>query len=263
MYIFIISLENSLDRRKFQKNQLHKLNLKFDFLKAVSSDNITSKIYEKHKNDWQRPLKYTEIACYFSHYNAWSKVVELNRPVLILEDDALLSNATPKILQSLLVYKNIDLVTLENRGRKKFVAKLGIDIGYNSVLLRLYQDRTGAAGYVLYPSGAKKLIRHGKKKGIALADAHITSCHSLKSYQVEPSPVVQLDYRKYYDIQNLDYKDASKSILGIERKPNTNRSFWFKRSLSQIKLGLRQLVLLIFSERRYIKLRSNDFYKEV
>ncbi len=259
MPIFIISLLSSERRRIFQQEQMQKLDLSFEFLEATSVDNISAEVYKKHKNDWQRSLKNVEIACYFSHRNAWNKVIESNQSALILEDDALLSKCTPEILESLLNIKDIDLVTLENRGRKKFVARSGEGIGCYSILLRLYQDRTGAAGYVLYPNGAKKLIQHEKRNGIALADAHITSCHGLKSYQIEPSPIIQLDYREYYNIRNSDYSEASQSILGVENKLNINRSFWFKRVFFQIKLGLRQLVLIIFSERRYIKLKKDDF----
>ena len=77
-----------------------------------------------------------------------------------------------------------------------------MDIECNSKLLRLYQDRTGAAGYILWPSGANKLIQLEKNSGIGLADAHITACHALKAYQVEPSPIIQLDQCKDYGISN-------------------------------------------------------------
>jgi hypothetical protein len=36
----------------------------------------------------------------------------------------------------------------------------------------------------------------------ALADAHITDCHNIKAYQVEPTPIIQLDQSRDYAIQN-------------------------------------------------------------
>jgi glycosyl transferase family 25 len=75
-------------------------------------------------------------------------------------------------------------------------------------LFRLYQDRAGAAGYILWPQGAKKLLQCEQKKGIALADAHITDCHNIKAYQVEPTPIIQLDASgkqgRYVRIQLFD-----------------------------------------------------------
>ena len=255
----VINMLNSIERRHFQQEQLQKLGLDFEFLTATTIDDLSPEIYKKHKNDWQRPMRNTEVACYFSHRNAWEKVVNSNQPALILEDDALLSKCIPEVLERLSNRKNIDFVTLENRGRKKFVAKSGENIGCHSTLLRLYQDRTGAAGYVLYPSGAKKLIKQQRKKGIALADAHITACHRLNAYQVEPAPIIQLDICSEYGIQNSFSKKSGKIIDSVSR-PKNNWVFGFKRSCFQIKMGFRQLVLLAKSERRYIKINKSDFF---
>jgi hypothetical protein len=51
-----------------------------------------------------------------------------------------------------------------------------------------------------FPSGAEKLIQCEKQKGIALADAHITACNNLNSYQVEPSPI-----RRYIKINKDEF----------------------------------------------------------
>jgi glycosyl transferase family 25 len=125
--------------------------------------------------------------------------------------------------------------------------------------LRLYQDRTGAAGYILWPSGAKKLIQCEDQKGIALADAHITACHNLIAYQVEPSPIIQLDHCAYYGISNPISNNASDSSVSSHFNPKGGVFFWLKRIHSQLKLGIRQLMLLTKSKRRYIIIRGKDF----
>ena len=259
--ILVISLPSAKERRCFQKNQLAKLDLKFSFLDATSVDNIDEIIYKQHCQDWQRPLKKTEVACYYSHRHAWNRVIQSNQPVLILEDDALLSKCVPELLKEFTNKENADFINLENRGRKKFVSKSGESIACNSKILRLYQDRTGAAGYILWPSGAKKLIQCEKKKGIALADAHITACNSLNAYQVEPSPIIQLDQCAYYGIENpVDIKTLESSVSSR----NNSKGGWFfrfKRIYSQVKLGLRQLILLTKFERRYIEIKKYDFKK--
>ena len=174
MQIFVINLPSATERCKLQKDQLTKLGLEYKILAATSVEDISEATYKKHYFDWQRPLRKTEVACYFSHRSAWERVIKSRMPALILEDDAILSIFLPELLGSLNKIKSTDLINLENRSRKKFVSRSYVKIECNSKLLRLYQDRTGAAGYILWPSGANKLIQLEKNSGIGLADAHIT-----------------------------------------------------------------------------------------
>ena len=139
MQIFVINLPDAVKRRKLQKDQLTKLGLEYTILDATSVEDISQATYKKHYFDWQRPLRKTEVACYFSHRAAWNKVIKSNKPALILEDDAIMSKLLPELLHSLNTIENTDLINLENRSRKKFVSRSSIDIGYNSKLLRLYQ----------------------------------------------------------------------------------------------------------------------------
>jgi len=260
MGILIISLPSAKERRDFQQNQLSKLGLEFEFLDATSIYDLNEVTYKQHYQDWQRPLKNTEVACYYSHRRAWDRVIQSNKPALILEDDALLSKCAPTLLKDLLSRKDADLINFENRARKKFVSRSGESITCNSKLLRLYQDRTGAAGYILWPSGAKKLIQCEEKKGIALADAHITACNNLIAYQVEPSPIIQLDHCEYYNIKNPMSNNASDSSVSSHNNPKGGVFFWHRRIYSQVKLGIRQLFLITLSTRRYIKIDKKGFY---
>jgi len=259
MDILVISLPNAKERRDFQQKQLSKLGLEFEFLDATSIHDLNEATYKQHYQDWQRPLKTTEVACYYSHRRAWDRVIQSNKPVLILEDDALLSKCVPALLKNLLSRKDADLINLENRGRKKFVSRSSTPIACDSKLLRLYQDRTGAAGYILWPSGAKKLIQCEDKKGIALADAHITACNSLKAYQIEPSPIIQLDHCEYYGMNNYSKLNISKSTVSSINNPKGDWTFWIKRIYFQVKLGVRQLWLITFSNRRFIETSKDDF----
>jgi len=257
--IFVINLPSAVKRRKLQKDQLTKLGLEYKTLNAISVDDISEATYRKHYFDWQRPLRKTEVACYFSHRSAWDKVITNGEPALILEDDAILSIFLPDLLDRLNGIKNTDLINLENRSRKKFVSRSHMEIECNSKLLRLYLDRTGAAGYILWPSGANKLIQLEKNNGIGLADAHITSCYSLKAYQVEPSPIIQLDQCEDYGITNSYTNIISKSTVSTRDNYRGGAYFILKRLLYQAKLAFRQLFILAKSQRRYISIRNSDF----
>ena len=117
MQIFIINLANATARRKFQEDQLQNLGLDFEILNAVSTDDISDKTYKDHYFDWQRPLRNVEVACYYSHRSAWQKIIDSNKPALILEDDALLSKHSAEVLESLEDFTDADFVQLEIRNR--------------------------------------------------------------------------------------------------------------------------------------------------
>jgi glycosyl transferase family 25 len=261
MKIFIINLPSVIERRQFQEEQLSKLDLDYEILKATSIDDISDEKYDKHYFDWQRPLKNTEVACYFSHRSAWKKIIDSNKPALILEDDALLSKYTAEILDSVNELSHIDLLQLEVRSRKKLIKKQGVKISSTHIMYRLYQDRTGAAGYVLWPSGAKKLLEHERLNGIGLADAHITSCYSIESYQVEPAVVMQLDQCHCYSVNLLNMEGFIRSSVSSAKNPKGPFYFWIKRISAQLKMGFHAVKILnnTNSSKRFIKVRSDDF----
>ena len=264
MNIFVINLSGNVERRQFQKQQLSELGLDYKILNAISTDDINKETYKKHYFDWQRPLRNTEVACYFSHRSAWQKIINKNMPALILEDDALLSKCVPELLNSFTNKQNVDFINLEVAGRKKFISKIGENIVCNSKLYRLYQDRNGAAGYVLWPSGAKKLLEHESLNGIGLADSHIASCYSIKSYQVEPAAILQLCQCNNYDIPNIFTNTIQASTVSHPNNPKVHVIFWIKRIVAQIKLGMHIGILLLFkkAKRRHIKLNKENFSKE-
>ena len=260
MKIYIINLPTAIERRQFQKKQLSNLGLDYEILKATSIHDINDETYAKHYKDWQRPLWNTEVACYFSHRSVWQKIIDTNTPALILEDDALLSKCVPELLKLFTNKQNVDLINLEVAGRKKIISKIGENISCNTKLFRLFQDRTGAAGYILWPSGAKKLQEHESLNGIGLADAHITSCYSIKSYQVEPAAIIQLDQCSNYNVKTPYSKTLFSSTVSQAQNPKGSFSFWIKRSSAQLKLGLHTAKILNKnSSRRFININVDDF----
>jgi glycosyl transferase family 25 len=119
-------------------------------------------------------------------------------------------------------------------------------------------DRTGAAGYVLWPTGAKKLIEHENKHGIGLADAHIVACYDLVGYQVEPAVIIQLDQCKNYQITPPIETDSH--ILNQPKPIYENKLFFkFKRIISQFRMLVRQLRHSVKCNRRMILLKRGNF----
>lgn len=261
MKIFVINLPSAVERRQFQEAQLSKLGLDYEVLSATSTNDISDETYDKHYFDWQRPLKTVEVACYYSHRSVWQKIIDSNSPALILEDDALLSKYSAEVLESLERFTTADFVQLEVRNRKKLIAKKGLQITSKHKLHRLYLDRTGAAGYVLWPSGARKLMNHENEYGIGLADAHITACFNLIAYQSEPAIIIQLDQCTNYNITSPI--DVNSHILNQPKPIYTNRLFFkFKRIAYQLRVLIRQLRFIVTADRRKILLNKKDFLWE-
>lgn len=261
MKALVINLDKATERMVFQEQQLNALNIEYDRLPAVSTDDLTDSTYQQYYATWERPLRRTEVACFLSHKKAWESVISENCPMLILEDDAVLAKNSPCVLKELEALDNIDLTTLEARGRKKIVAKKSSSQFCHSSLIRLYQDRTGAAGYVLWPKGARILLNKARKGHIALADAFISSTYTLNAYQVEPATIVQLDQCESYGIAP---PISTLSSIDAEEKPSLGKgkikAQRWQRLVSQLRLAFRHISVFPASKRRYISIaHSHDF----
>ena len=130
-------------------------------------------------------------------------------------------------------------------------------------ILRLYYSQTGAAGYMLWPSGASKIISCEKRKGIGLADAQISNCSTLKAFQIEPSPIVQMDMITYYNLPiNIDQLVSSSSVSG-EARIESKLSNRLKRVLAQLRLLKNQIFLMPFTHKRLIRMSDTKKFLDV
>lgn len=260
----VINLKQSTERLDFQRRQLVNLNLPMERLSAVDCKDISSQDYEFLANGWERKLSPAEVACFLSHKAAWQYVADSNKPWLILEDDALLSQSVPEILYELIDEgEEIDYVTLETRYRRKWLGKKFIGLTKGYTLRRLYQDRSGAAAYFLFPSGAKKLLHKATISTITLADAFLCSSYELHAWQVYPAAAIQLDQCKNY---NLDIDNPFTSTITPlhSLRPEANNRFdylrfKFRRIIAQLRIGLRQISVYRYAKRVMVPIQKKDF----
>jgi len=147
---------------------------------------------------------------------------------LILEDDAVLARSIPDILKNLESITVIDHLTLEARGRRKLLGKSHIPIGHGVSGHRLYLDKHGAAAYVLWPSGAQKLMKR-TKRGAAPAEGMAQWAYTLASYQADPACAVQLDMAEAYglvhDADALPINKAPKQPMPVTPGQQIRTSF--------------------------------------
>lgn len=254
MRILVINLDRATERLAFQQAQMQALGLSFTRLGAVDSGSLPHDIDEAYWNGWERPMRPAERACLISHRRAWQEIAAGTEPVLVLEDDAVLSNKLPALLAVLKDRRDLDHVTLETRGRKKLLAKRTVD---GLPLRRLYQDRSGAAAYILWPAGAAKLLARTAHHG-AIADAVICAAYELASFQADPALAVQLDRCAHYGLREpVATRSSISQELTNREKPAL--SFRLRRIQAQLRMGLRQLGNLHRAERREVSVRSEDF----
>jgi len=254
--IYIINLPKDRERREFQEEQLKRLQLKYEIVTATTTKEILP-LYKEHQNDWQRPLREVEFACYLSHQKLWRRVAKEQEPALILEDDAIVCQKLPQILKYCQKLKDIDHISLESVGRKKLLGDNSISMPINGFKLSpLLIDRNGAGGYILYPNGAKKLLEHEKQNGVALADAQITSCFTLRSFQLEPACIIQMDQCYKYGLEPPIKVDSN--IEGTKKCPIPYGQYLFfkrKRIAYQVQLAFRELRYFFRAKRRRVDLK--------
>jgi len=259
MKVFVISMTSAVERRKFQVAQLSRLSLDYEICDAVTVKSISSNEIAARRGDWERPMSDVEVACYLSHYRLWERIANEDQPYLVLEDDAILSDAIVPFLNTV-SEKPFHHISLETRKRKKLLSNEPVRECGAVKLHQMFQDRTGAAAYILSPSGARKLVERHKAYGAALADAQICRAYELESLQAVPALAIQADCAEYYGMNPPI--DTTSSILNSRREVDYDESeIWrykLRRIAAQLRMGRRQLCVLGRAKRRRIQFMAEE-----
>lgn len=245
MRILIINLDREVERLEFQTMQMTRLGLEFERLSAVSVDRLPSDVGDGYWQTWERELSGGEKACFLSHRRAWTEVAAGNSPALILEDDAWLAGTVAGLLRKLETREGIDHLSLETRNRRKLLSRTAQELAPGVLARRLFLDRSGAAAYVLWPSGAKKLLARSERRP-ALADAMICQASELNSFQCDPAQAIQLDMAPHYKLEaplktqssltpTSNGSNGSHGSKALGRSPGQR----MRRILAQVHMGLR------------------------
>ena len=249
MRALIINVATATTRLVLQGAQMEALGLDWERLEAVTPPTLSVPTGDPRWQRWERPMKATEIAVLVSHCMAWERVRVANTPYLIVEDDVLLAAEAPILLQKLKDEGGLDHATLEVRNRRKLVGARHPRLP----MRRLYQDRTGAAAYVLWPSGARKLLSRAATHP-GLADAVICAAYEMSSWQADPALAVQIDQCAIYGIAPPISMESS---IGTDSPPPGRGIQRFRRIAAQLRMWFRHLSKIAVSERRWISLSSN------
>ncbi|MBD9455618.1 glycosyltransferase family 25 protein [Rhizobium sp. RHZ02] len=194
MKILIISRKAEQRRRQFQSRQMQRLGLDFEFLDAFEASDLSVEDCQAAANTWPSPTLREDIACFTSHRLAWKIIVERNERTLILEDDAVLASGFADAIRSIEARRdNWDCVyDLEFAPRPHILAKSAAWTDGMHRATRVFQNRVGSAGYVIGPRAALKMLED--TKNYSLLDAYFWHRGWLKAYQIEPTPVIQMQF---------------------------------------------------------------------
>jgi glycosyl transferase, family 25 len=190
IYAVLINLRRSRDRLAYQQEQLARLGIHYERLEAVEAESIPEAEFQKRSQQWQRPLSRGEVACFLSHRLAWRRVVAEQVPMLILEDDAVLSDNLATVLAGLKPTSDSLIYNLETGRGRKLVSKRrseSLPLGHSTV--KIYRDSGGSAAYVITPKAAEICLQRAERH-TAQADAFV---NVMPRVQIEPGLAVQMD----------------------------------------------------------------------
>lgn len=271
----IINVAGQAERRALQQRQMTALNFDYEIVDGIDSANLNQKTIDDHQGKWERPLRTTEIACLMSHQKIWAEIAQGNAPMLVLEDDALLSSKTPQVISSLLEMVqtgkiSANHISLETRGRKKLLGRKCINIPgsengtkHSSHCVRpLYLDRTGAAAYVLWPEGARRLLERSRAQP-GLADAMLASAFDLMAWQIDPALAIQSDQAHRF---GLNAPISTHSTISPKNNPRPPAQGLWQRIKyfvvhvnAQARMGLRQIAKAPFAFRKEPPIEIDSF----
>ncbi len=189
IHAVLINLRRSPDRLEFQRQQLARLGIRFERLEAVDGQSISDLEFRTRSRHWLRPLGRNEIGCFLSHRLAWQRVVAEQRPMLILEDDVVLSDNLTAVLAGLTLSKESAVYNLETTIGRKLLSLWTTDslpLGYCT--RKIHRDSGGSGAYVIAPKMAEICLKRAERH-TAPSDAFLNAMPRL---QIEPALALQI-----------------------------------------------------------------------
>ena len=173
--------------------------LTFEFLNALTSDDVTTNQLQAMMRHATGPISTRHIGCCLSHQYVWKIIAEGTEPVAVLEDDVYISSSLPNVLAEIrsMILPH-EVYDIEFVGRKHLIArtthwKKNVGQPNECSARRCYINKNGSGGYALDPKTAEKLAYEAKNKHFPV-DTWLYTRPWLKSYLIEPMPVVQAIY---------------------------------------------------------------------
>ncbi len=251
--VYIISLASATARRAFQEAQARTLGFPPVWQAALGIDAFSDEEFLRHAFHWQRPLKKTEVGCFLSHLKIWRTIAAGHVPVVVLEDDVILSEDWPQVIDQLVTLEGVDCINLEAFGKKQLGRVRRSDAW---TIRRLHLNSAGAGGYLLWPEGARKLLQHHEREGAGLADAFMSEARAFEAWQLYPARVIQMCMLPDYGQPAMEagVSHIARELHASPLPPNAQVHWQMKwrRLRGEWRKGLRRLGVLWGQRREYV-----------
>jgi glycosyl transferase family 25 len=193
---YVINLAGSDQRWERTSSRLQELGIPFERFEAVDGRVNPHPLFSRYDDELReryrrKELSGGELGCFASHYLLWQKCTELNKPIVVLEDDLIINTTLNEALK--IAEQEIDqLKYLRLAGtypKPKSFKKLKA-IGQFDLTDHI-RGPAGTLGYVITPEASEALIRHAEKWFIAVDDYmdrywwHGVDCYSLMPFPIE------------------------------------------------------------------------------
>jgi len=234
MKIYIINLKRCEDRLIAMYNERLKLNSNFEFYVFDAIDALNNEHIEYKDKYYSKFTKYIlgkdltdgEIACFASHYCLWMKCVDLNEPIIVLEDDIIIQPHFEEGINNILDtnYRFVKLSSINTDSPNK--QKTNRLINKNFILSLNGLD--GTQGYYITPKVALIFYRNAKK-WYKPVDNYIESfwIHNIPTITYNPRLII--DHPNYTNTTITQRKikvpfrlkitrEISKAILDVRKK---------------------------------------------
>lgn len=197
MKIFVISLPEADERRQSARQQFQDVGIHFEFFDAIRGE-VAVRNCEFEGLDDQAYLLNTgrqavigEIGCFASHRQLWKRCIELDEPIVVMEDDF---NILPRFSAALAsargVMEHVGFLRLQTTVRAK-KTKVASVRGFE--LARFTKAPHGLMCYCLSPTVAAAFV-HATQKIDAPVDVfikkfweHKQPLYALTPYTIAPS----------------------------------------------------------------------------
>jgi len=252
-HCIVISLEHAHDRREVISTRLRTLGIPFEFVPGADGrqlDLSTHPGYDgfRRRIFFGRDLTGGELGCVLAHRNAYQHMLASGYEfALVLEDDAVLTDALPMVIDALLeICERWDLVRFLGREKNYRASRLITPLRGGAVYLaRPLGTPGGAYGYLLNRRAARRLLELTQRVWLPIDTLHGMTWHTrLATLSVVPSPILpDDDTPSCIDGQDA-YRRWDKSVMLT--------GFW--RLAYPVTRGLHKLRFTVMG--RWVRLRT-------
>jgi glycosyl transferase family 25 len=243
---FVINLKDSNTRRDSLTQRLEQLGINFELFEAIDGRRDKHPFFEKY--DDNKRIKYRrkklsggELGCFASHYLLWQKCIELNHPIIVMEDDIIVENLfieavkiTEKYIDKLSCLR-LSAVSLHRRPYLKVKA-----IGSFNLADHI-RGPAGTQCYALSPLAAKAFIDAAETWFLPVDDYMDRYwSHGIDCYSLMPFPVKLADVGS----EMIRNKKGQRSLVEKIRQEFYGRTERINRNLYRQKIKQKKQALL-------------------